>query len=90
MSNMYDPNITITGRWTAEITVQDWKAHKQGLYRQGLLQRAPGDAADIDGPIANCADCPRCLHAMHYVPMSKPHEYRAFAVCLECNVASEF
>lgn len=74
----------------AEITWDHWYQHRAELAEQGLSAGAPGRAADIDQPIAESLLCPRCGQALRYFPMHKPGEYRAFAVCLGCNVAAEF
>jgi hypothetical protein len=81
----------LTARWTAEITVTAWSTHRTALAQEhGYSDGAPAGAADIDQPIAEMSDCPTCHKPMRYFPMKKPGSYMAFAVCLGCNVASEF
>lgn len=95
----------LTKPWTAEITWDHWYQHRAALAEQGLSSGCPSGASDIDQPIAESATCPRCQKPMRYFPMYRAaerrgspngeptiirSEYRAFAVCLGCNVACEF
>ncbi len=84
-------SFTITTRWTPETTQEDWREFRATLAQEeGYTDGAPRGAADVDQPIVELCDCPTCGKGMRYFPMIKPGSYRAFAVCLACNLASEF
>ena len=95
MSDIYDPRLSLTAPYTAEIEHDDWTALHAAMIQAGMSNGAPPpngiySAAEIDGPIAGAAVCPTCGKHMTYMPMSKPGCYRSFAVCLGCNHAAEF
>ena len=78
--------------WLADVTVDAWASYDDRLTDDGYIAASPERAASIDRPIAELAVCPRCHKTMYYRARlrSKPRSYRAFAVCVGCDVASEF
>ena len=58
---------------------------------EGYWEGAPGEAAEIDGPICKYSTC-RCGNVgMAYHPfVNKSGSYRAFASCPMCHELEEF
>lgn len=67
----------------------DWRDNRLSLEEAGYERGAPGDAAEVDGPIARACVCPICGRQMEYWPMRGP-AYLAHAVCEPCDKALEF
>jgi len=67
----------------------------QGLLAAGYREHLPSPAAAaIDARIAEAACCPHCHRLMVYRPWLAEsfarRSYRAFSVCLMCDLAAEF
>ncbi len=85
-----------SGPWTAEMTITGWVAYEAALTAEGF--RAAGEhITRLDQPIAEAARCGHCGRALVYAGRSRPYRgplsrgvYRAFAVCMACDLASEF